>query len=281
MTGTLLLAGAPLGNPADASPRLRAALVSADLIAAEDSRRFARLLASLGLARPGPVVSYYEAVEDARWPRLAEVLATGGTVLLITDAGMPGVSDPGYRATTAALSAGHEVSILPGPSAVTAALAVSGLPSDRFCFEGFPPRRPGELRTYLAGMADEPRTQVYFESPRRTAATLAALAAAFGSQRPAAVCRELTKTHEEVRRGPLGELARWALEGEVRGEITMVVAGAPAPTPVADPAALAAAVAQLVVGGLSRRDAIAVVAKSTGLPKRVVYDAALPGANAG
>lgn len=277
MTGTLLLGGAPLGNPADASSRLRAALVDADLVAAEDSRRLARLLADLGLARSGPVVSYYEAVEQARWPRLAEVLEAGGTVLLITDAGMPGVSDPGYRATTAALAAGHHVSVLPGPSAVTTALAVSGLPSDRFCFEGFLPRRPGELRSFLAGMADEVRTQVYFESPRRTAAALAEMAAAFRPDRPAAVCRELTKKHEEIRRGTLGELAQWASAVEALGEITIVVAGAPTPSPVENPAALATAVGQLVAGGMSRSDAVKVVAKSTGVPKRLVYDAALRG----
>ena len=178
------------------------------------------------------MVSYYEDVERERLPRLLAVLAGGGTVALVTDAGMPSVSDPGYRAARAALDAGHAVTSLPGPSAVTTALAVSGLPCDRFCFEGFIPRRPAERRARLAELADEPRTQVYFESPRRLAATLADMAEAFGAERPAAVCRELSKTYEEVLRGGLGELAEWAQTG-VRGEITLVVAGRSGSRPAA------------------------------------------------
>ncbi len=224
--GTLVLAGTPLGNPGDASPRLTRLLAEADLVAAEDTRRLRRLLADLGVRRAGPVVSFYDEVERARLPALLHVLDAGGTVALVTDAGMPSVSDPGYRAAQAAVAAGHRVTSLPGPSAVTTALAVSGLPCDRFCFEGFLPRKAAERRSRLAELADEPRTQVYFEAPHRLADTLADLVAAFGDERPAAVCRELSKTYEEVRRGSLAELAAWAADG-VRGEITLVVSGAP------------------------------------------------------
>ena len=271
--GTLILAGTPLGNPADASPRLARLLASADLVAAEDSRRLRRLLSDIGVVRTGPVVSYYEDVERERLPRLLAVLAGGGTVALVTDAGMPSVSDPGYRAARAALDAGCAVTSLPGPSAVTTALAVSGLPCDRFCFEGFIPRRSAERRARLAELADEPRTQVYFESPRRLAATLADMAEAFGAERPAAVCRELSKTYEEVLRAGLGELAEWAQTG-VRGEITLVVQGAPARAGGdIDPAGLAARVAALEAQGIARKEAIALVARSTGAPKRSVFDA--------
>jgi 16S rRNA (cytidine1402-2'-O)-methyltransferase len=272
-TGTLVLAGTPLGNPADASPRLARLLATADLVAAEDTRRLRRLLADMAVVRTGPVVSYYEDVERERLPRLIAVLAGGGTVALVTDAGMPSMSDPGYRAARAALDAGYAVTSLPGPSAVTTALAVSGLPCDRFCFEGFIPRKSAERRARLAELADEPRTQVYFESPRRLAATLADLARAFGDGRPAAVCRELSKTYEEVLRGSLGELAAWAQTG-VRGEITLVVQGAPADTGGdTDPAGLAARVAALESQGIPRKEAIGLVATTTGAPKRSVFDA--------
>ena len=271
--GVLVLAGTPLGNPADASPRLAALLTGADLVAAEDTRRLRRLLADLGVSRAGPVVSYYEDVERERLPRLLAVLAEGGTVALVTDAGMPSVSDPGYRATRAALAAGHRVTALPGPSAVTTALAVSGLPVDRFCFEGFLPRRQAERRARLSELADEARTQVYFEAPHRLAGTLADMAQAFGAERPAAVCRELSKTYEEVVRDTLGSLAGWA-DGGVRGEITVVVQGAPesAAEPT-DSAGLADRVLALEAEGLPRKEAIAVVARSAGLAKRDVYDA--------
>ncbi len=271
--GSLILAGTPLGNPADASPRLARLLASADLVAAEDTRRLRRLLSDMGVERSGPVISYYEDVERERLPRILETLAAGGTVALVTDAGMPSVSDPGYRAARAALDAGFHVSSLPGPSAVTTALAVSGLPCDRFCFEGFIPRKAGERSTRLAELADEPRTQVYFESPRRLAQTLADMAGAFGPQRPAAVCRELSKTYEEVLRGSLAELAQWATTG-VRGEITLVVQGAAAPTSGSvDAAGLAGRVAALEAQGAGRKEAITLVAQTTGVPKRAVFDA--------
>jgi 16S rRNA (cytidine1402-2'-O)-methyltransferase len=274
-SGTLVLAGTPLGNPADASPRLAALLMSADLVAAEDTRRLRRLLADLGVRREGPVLSFYEDVERERLPRLLEVLAAGGTVALVTDAGMPSVSDPGYRAARAALDAGHRVTALPGPSAVTTALAVSGLPCDRFCFEGFLPRRPAERRARLAEVADEPRTLVWFEAPHRLAEALADLAAALGEERPAAVCRELSKTYEEVRRGSLRELADWAGDGTVRGEVTLVVQGASAADPARsnDAAGLAQRVAALESQGVPRKEAIALVAQTTGARKRLVFDA--------
>jgi 16S rRNA (cytidine1402-2'-O)-methyltransferase len=274
-TGTLMLAATPIGRPDDASARLIAALATAPVIAAEDTRRLRRLADRLGVAPAGSIVSYYEGVEDKRAPGLLADLRAGRDVLLVTDAGMPGVSDPGYRLTAAAVAEGIGVTVLPGPSAVTAALAVSGLPSDRFCFEGFPPRRPGERTRRFAELAGERRTMVFFESPKRTGATLGELAAALGGERQAVVCRELTKTHEEVRRGPLAELAAWAA-GELLGEITVVVAGAPArEIGAADVAGAVAEVSRRVASGTSRRDAVAAVAAEAGLPRRLVYEAAV------
>jgi 16S rRNA (cytidine1402-2'-O)-methyltransferase len=271
--GVLVLAATPIGQAADAPPRLAAELAGADVIAAEDTRRLARLAGELGVDVKGRVTSYFEGNEAARTPRLVERLLAGDRVVLATDAVMPSVSDPGYRLVAAAVAAGVPVTVVPGPSAVLAALAVSGLPVDRFCFEGFLPRKAGERARRLAGLADEERTLVFFEAPHRTATALAAMAEAFGPARPAAVCRELTKTHEEVRRGGLGELADWAAGG-VRGEVTVVVSGAVVSPPVAaDPGSLRAAVAAEEGRGTSRKDAIRAVASRAGLPKRTVYDA--------
>ncbi len=269
--GTLTVAAAPIGQPGDASPRLAAALRTAPVIAAEDTRRIRRLATSLGVRLAGRVVSYYEDIEQARAVTLLDELRAGLDVLLVTDAGLPGVSDPGYRLVSAAAAAGVRVTVLPGPSAVTAALAVSGLPSDRFCFEGFAPRRPREQARRFAELAAERRTLIFFESPRRLAATLAALAQALGHGRRAVVCRELTKTHEEVRRGTLAELASWATAGPL-GEITLVVEGARA-APAGDPGAAAAEVEERVAAGAQRNAAIAAVAKEQGLAKRDLYDA--------
>jgi 16S rRNA (cytidine1402-2'-O)-methyltransferase len=275
-TGTLILAAAPIGRPQDASASLASALAAAPVIAAEDTRRLARLATSLGVKLAGRIVSYYEAVETERARMLLSALAEGQDVLLITDAGTPGISDPGYRLVNTAIEAGVRVTVLPGPSAVTAALAVSGLPSDRFCFEGFPPRKATALARRLTDLREEPRTMVFFESPRRLPATLKQMATAFGADRHAAVCRELTKTHEQVKRGPLSELAEWAADG-VLGEITIVVGGAAArgatATDTSDDAA--ARVAEAERSGLTRKDAIASVAAETGLPKRTVYDAVI------
>jgi len=272
--GTLILAGAPIGDPADASPRLRAALATVPVIAAEDTRRLRRLAAALDVPLSARIVSYYDANERARIPGLLAALHGGEDVLVVTDAGMPSVSDPGYRLVAAAVAEGLPVTALPGPSAVTTALALSGLPCDRFCFEGFLPRKPGERRSALARLAGEPRTMVFFEAPHRVAAVLADLAAAFGVDRPAAVCRELTKTYEEVRRGPLSSLVEWAA-GEVRGELTLVVAGAPPVAVDADQTTLADAVAGREEAGEDRKTAIAAVARDAGVPKRVVYAAVL------
>ncbi|HEX6471241.1 MAG TPA: 16S rRNA (cytidine(1402)-2'-O)-methyltransferase [Streptosporangiaceae bacterium] len=273
-TGTLTLAAAPIGHVEDASARLRAALAAADIIAAEDTRRLRRLAADLGVTPVGRIVSYYDANERARAAELLEELRGGSDVLVVTDAGLPGVSDPGYRLVTAAVAAEIPVTVLPGPSAVTTALVISGLPTDRFCFEGFLPRRAGERAARLAELAGEPRTMVFFEAPHRLAAALEAMAGAFGADRPAAVCRELTKTYEEVRRGPLGELAAWA-SGGVRGEMTIVVGGAPDRAGTADVGELAGEVERRVRGGVPRKEAIGQVAREYGVQKRKLYDAVI------
>ena len=270
--GVLVLAATPIGRVADAPPRLAEELATADVVAAEDTRRLKRLTTDLGVTITGRVVSYFEGNESARTPALLEALLAGDRVLLVTDAGMPSVSDPGYRLVAAAVEADVLVTAVPGPSAVLTALAVSGLPVDRFCFEGFPPRKAGERARRLAALAAEERTMVFFEAPHRTEAALAAMVDAFGPERPAAVCRELTKTHEEVRRGPLAELVAWAAEG-VRGEVTIVVAGAtPGPDVASDPDSLRAAVAEREAAGTSRKEAIVEVARAAGVPKREVYN---------
>ena len=272
MSGVLVLAGTPIGQAGDAPPRLAAELAGADVVAAEDTRRLKRLCADLDITLSGRVVSYFEGNEQARTPALLEALLAGDRVVLVTDAGMPSVSDPGYRLVAAAVEHDLRVTAVPGPSAVLTALAVSGLPVDRFCFEGFLPRKAGERDRRLAALATEERTMVFFEAPHRTQAALAAMADALGDERPAAVCRELTKTHEEVRRGPLAELVAWAADG-VRGEVTIVVEGSSgAPAVDTDPGSLRSAVAALEDSGSTRKEAIAEVAKRAGLPKREVYD---------
>jgi 16S rRNA (cytidine1402-2'-O)-methyltransferase len=270
--GAVVLAATPIGDAEDAPPRLRTLLADADVVAAEDTRRLQALAARLGVRIGGRLVSYHEHNEAGRAAELARAAAAGQTVLVVSDAGMPGVSDPGYRVVRAAVDAGVRVTALPGPSAALAALAVSGLPSDRFCFEGFVPRRPRERARWLAALAAEPRTIVMFEAPHRLAETLAAAAEAFGPDRPAAVCRELTKTYEEVRRGPLGELAAWAAAG-VRGEVTVVVGGAPAPAP--DLGRAVEDVLARVSAGQGLRDATADVAARARLRRRELYEAAL------
>ncbi|MFD7661686.1 16S rRNA (cytidine(1402)-2'-O)-methyltransferase [Streptomyces sp. NPDC059788] len=280
MTGTLVLAGTPIGDVADAPPRLAAELAAAEVIAAEDTRRLRRLTQALGVHTTGRVVSYFEGNEAARTPELADALEAGARVLLVTDAGMPSVSDPGYRLVAAAVERGVKVTAVPGPSAVLTALAVSGLPVDRFCFEGFLPRKGGERRSRLREVADERRTLVYFEAPHRLDDTLAAMTEVFGAERRAAVCRELTKTYEEVRRGPLSELAAWAADG-VRGEITIVVEGAPETGPQdLGPDELVRRVHVREEAGERRKEAIAAVAAETGLPKREVFDAVVAAKNA-
>ena len=274
-----MLAATPLGNVGDVSTRLVDLLTTADVIAAEDTRRLHRLAATLGIDVGGRTVSYFDANERDRAVELVDRAEEGATIAVVTDAGMPSVSDPGYRVVAEAVRRSIDVTVVPGPSAVLAAIAVSGLPVDRFCFEGFLPRKAGERATRIAELAAEPRTMVFFEAPHRLQAMLGALAAGLGGQRQAAVCRELTKTYEEVRRGSLEELRQWA-DGEVLGEITVVVAGA-SPDEVRQSAGLAdesdwvIAVQARVDSGDDRRAAIAAVAQAAGVPKRSVYDAVL------
>jgi len=283
-TGRIMLAATPLGNPGDASARLIEALGSADVVAAEDTRRVRRLASDLGVSIPGRIVSFYDAVERERSIELADAAEAGADILVVSDAGMPAVSDPGYRLVALAVERGIRVTVLPGPSAVLAALALSGLPVDRFCFEGFLPRKAGERASRIAELVAEPRTMVFFEAPHRLAATLEALAERLGPDRSAAVCRELTKTYEEVRRGGLGELAGWAAEG-VRGEITLVVSGASEAerrdaAGLSTPESWVEAVLAKEATGMLRKEAIAEVARRAGVPKREVYDAVVKGAPA-
>jgi 16S rRNA (cytidine1402-2'-O)-methyltransferase len=271
--GRLLLAATPLGQVGDASARLVEALGSADVIAAEDTRRVRTLASALGVKPAGRVVSFFDQNEASRVPTLVDDIAAGATVLVVSDAGMPLISDPGYRLVAACAEAGLQVSCLPGPSAVTTALAVSGLPSDRFCFEGFAPRKQAARLSWLAGLAGEQRTCVFFESPRRLEQCLRDAVHALGPDRRAVVCRELTKTHEEIKRGSLGQLAEWAADG-VLGEITVVLAGA---QPQADVATLVAEVLALVDAGAGVKDACAeVIAENPGATSRnALYDAVL------
>jgi 16S rRNA (cytidine1402-2'-O)-methyltransferase len=271
--GRLLLAATPLGQPADASARLIEALGSADVIAAEDTRRVRVLAGALGVRPGGRIVSFFDQNEATRVAGLVEAVGGGATVLVVSDAGMPLISDPGYRLVTACAAAGLTVSCLPGPSAVTTALAVSGLPSDRFCFEGFAPRKHSARVTWLTGLSAEQRTCVFFESPRRLAECLRDAVDTLGPDRRAVVCRELTKTHEEVKRGSLAELADWAADG-VLGELTVVLAGA---LPRTDVAELVAEVNALVGAGARVKDACAeVIAANPGAPtRRELYDAVL------
>ncbi|WP_415973744.1 16S rRNA (cytidine(1402)-2'-O)-methyltransferase [Rhodococcus sp. 077-4] len=267
----LILAATPMGDVGDASQRLRDALGSADVVAAEDTRRTKQLASSLGVAITGRVVSFYDQVETARLPALVDAVAEGKTVLLVTDAGMPSVSDPGYRLVAACVEADLPVTCLPGPSAVTTALALSGLPVERFCFDGFAPRKQGQRRTYFQSVLAEPRAIVFFEAPHRLVSCLEDAVHVLGPDRRAAVCRELTKTYEEVRRGGLGELLEWSRDG-VRGEITVVLEGAVAVAE--EPEDLVADVETLVASGMRLKDACAQVAVD-GVSKREVYEAVL------
>ncbi|MCT9000954.1 16S rRNA (cytidine(1402)-2'-O)-methyltransferase [Microbacterium memoriense] len=267
----IILAATPIGNLADASGRLRTALETATVVAAEDTRTTQRLLQGLGIENRPRLIALHDHNEKQRAAELV-ARARDEDLLVLSDAGMPTVSDPGFALVAEAVAQGVTVTALPGPSAVITALAVAGLPTDRFTFEGFPPRKTGEQRRTFGALSAEPRTMVFFEAPSRLASTLETMAGAFGADRPAAVCRELTKMFEEVVRGPLGELATWAADG-VRGEIVVVVGGAP----VRDVSA-ADAVAQvqtLVSGGIRLKDAAAEVAALTGLSSRDLYQAVL------
>jgi 16S rRNA (cytidine1402-2'-O)-methyltransferase len=274
--GKLVVCATPIGNLGDASPRLARALAEADVVACEDTRHTRKLLAHLGVR--ARLVSYHEANEPERAARLAEQIEAGERVALVSDAGMPALSDPGHDLIGACLARGLEVEVIPGPSAVLAALVVSGLPTDRFCFEGFLPRKPSARARRLAELAGEPRTMVLFEAPHRVLATLDAMIEAFGPERPCALARELTKVHEQVLRGPLAEVRqRLAAQGE-RGEFTLVVGGAPEVSPdgaAATDADLVAEVARLVDAGASTRDAVSQVARMGGHSRRALYQAVL------
>ena len=245
------------------------------MVAAEDTRRLRRLVERLGVSVGGEIVSYHEHNEASRTADLAGRIADGARVVVVTDAGMPSVSDPGYRLVRACVEQDLDITCVPGPSAVLMALAVSGLPVDRFCFEGFLPRKAGERERVLSALIDEPRTMVFFEAPHRLAATLSAMAGVFGDERPAAVCRELTKTYEEVRRGGLAELATWAEPG-VKGEITVVVAGrAPAAAGEVDVADVVPEVLARTAAGERLKDVSRDLAARTGLSAKALYDAAV------
>jgi 16S rRNA (cytidine1402-2'-O)-methyltransferase len=269
MPGTLILCAGPIGNLGDAPPRLGEALRSAVVVYAEDTRRARILLGHLGVSRP--LRSYFAGNEAERAVELGQRLQAGETVALLTDAGVPTISDPGLSAVRAALLAGAVVTGVPGPSAVTLAAAVSGLPADRFAFEGFLPRRGGALRERLAFLAAEPRTMIFFCAPGRLASDLGALAGAFGGGRECAVCRELTKLHEEVWRGTLSEAARHWAENAARGEVTLVVAGAPEAAP--DLEGAMARVEEMVAGGAAVSAACRAVAEEQGIRRRALYEA--------
>ncbi|HEX7589913.1 MAG TPA: 16S rRNA (cytidine(1402)-2'-O)-methyltransferase [Demequinaceae bacterium] len=273
MAGSIVLAATPIGNVGDASARLIDALATADVVAAEDTRRLRALAARLGVAVKGEVLSLNDHNERERAGDLVSRAAAGAMILVVSDAGMPTVSDPGFRVVVAAAEAGVAVTVLPGPSAALAALAVSGLATDRFCFEGFLPRKAGERATALAALGAEPRTMVFFEAPHRLAATLAAMAEAFGSARPATVSRELTKTYEETRRGGLAELAVWAHAAAPKGEFVVVVAGAPKAGASFD--ALVSEALARAASGERLKEAVRDVSAVAGVSSRELYAAVL------
>lgn len=272
--GRIVLAATPIGNAGDASARLIELLATADIVAAEDTRRLHRLVQNLGVTVAGRVISYHEHNEAAKTAELLDAVRAGKTMVMVTDAGMPSVSDPGFRLVEGAVAAGLTVTAAPGPSAVLTALALSGLPTDRFCFEGFLPRKAGERASRLADLAAERRTMVFFEAPHRLEAMLRALRERFGPDRRIAVCRELTKTYEEVIRGTVGELLFWAEANEVRGEIAVVLAGAPEQAP-GTPEDHVAAVNALVSQGIRLKEAVAAVAEDVRVSKRELYSAVL------
>jgi 16S rRNA (cytidine1402-2'-O)-methyltransferase len=269
----LVLAAIPLGNPLDASDHLKAWIEKAPVIAAEDSRRFGRLCADLRLTYQARLISFFEGNELERLDELLSIMESGQDLLVVTDAGMPGISDPGYRLARAAVERNIAIKVLPGPSAVTTALLLSGLPSDRFSFEGFPPRTSGARTTWFQGLAEEQRTFIFFEAPHRLLESLIDAEAAIGGDRLAAICREMTKTYEETIRGTISQLREWAENHEILGEITVVVHGFDPSTRTFTQADLIAAVIERESAGIARKEAIVEVAKALGLPKRSVFDA--------
>ncbi len=269
----LILACAPLGNPGDATTRLREVITSAKFIAAEDSRKLTRLAHDLGIVYTGRVISYFEGNESERLDQLTEILESGEDLLVITDAGAPGVSDPGYRLIRAAIEKNIEIKVLPGPSAPVTALLLSGAPTDRFCFEGFTPRTSGTRKAWFEDLAEEERTIIFFEAPHRLKESLVDACEVFGVNRLGAICREMTKTYEETIRGTLGELLAWSTDREILGEITIVLHGFDASTKSYSGDELVNLVLERESAGMSRKDAIGIVAKQLDLPKRQVFDA--------
>lgn len=272
--GELILAAAPLGNIGDASTRLREEIERSKFVAAEDSRRFNRLCKDLGIEFKGKVISFFEGNEVQRLAELEQALKTNDRVLFITDAGMPTVSDPGYRAVRMAIDSGFEVKVLPGPSAVTSALALSGLSSDRFCFEGFAPRSEIARNRYFEELKEEERTMVFFEAPHRVREFLRSAVLVFGTSRPASISREMTKTHEETVRGSLEELSSWSESKEMLGEFTIVIEGLDRDSLEYSDQELAERLKDLEATGLSRRDAILKLSKELHISKRRVFDIA-------
>jgi 16S rRNA (cytidine1402-2'-O)-methyltransferase len=270
---TLTLAATPLGNPGDASLRLKEAIANAEVIAAEDSRRFHRLAADLGVTFTAKVISFFDGNETARTEEVLALLQSGKKVLVVSDAGMPTISDPGFRLTRDAIAIGIDVVVIPGPSAPTMALALSGLATDRFTFEGFLPRNSGARLAHLETLRFEERTMVLFEAPHRITDSLKDAAQIFGSDRQAAICREMTKTYEETVRGSLQELILWSESKEILGEITIVLAGVPVGTAEKTAEEIVARVREYESAGMDRKDAISTVAKECELPKKVVYAA--------
>ena len=270
---TLILAATPLGNPGDASPRLKSAIENASIIAAEDSRRFHRLCADIEVTFTARVLSFFEGNEIDRTRELISELKSGATVLVVSDAGMPTISDPGFRLMRDAIAEGIEVSVIPGPSAVTMSVALSGLPTDRFSFEGFPPRTAGARMATFEKLRFEERTMVFFEAPHRLADSLVDAVTVFGADRLGAICREMTKRYEETIRGNLGELSAWASTNEILGEITLVIAGAATDSASLTAADMVGRVREFEAAGMDRKSAIATVAEEFGIAKRLVYAA--------
>ena len=272
--GLLILAGAPLGNSRDLSLRVRDLLGEVDLIAAEDTRRLLRLCSDLEISLSAPVVSFFAGNEAQRTPELISALIQGKTVLVITDAGMPGISDPGYLIVRAALDANIDIEVVPGPSAASTALLLSGLPMERYIFDGFPPRTQQARQNYFETIKAEGRTVVLFEAPHRIRETLADAIEILGGQRLGAVCREMTKTHEEIVRGSLTELETWSNSKEMLGEITLVIAALSAgEISELTPLEIAAKVKELEGVGATRQEAVAQIATEFGLRKRAIFDA--------
>ena len=268
----LILAGLPIGDAADASENLKSMIEKVEFIAAEDSRKFSRLCQELGIRYTGKIISFFEGNETERIDELTKLLISNKDVLVATDAGMPGISDPGYRLVRAAIENKIKIKVLPGPSAVTTALLLSGLPTDRFCFEGFAPRTSVARVNWFSELVEQPRTIIYFEAPHRITESLQDAISAFGADRQAVICREMSKQYEEIVRGSLNELLQWSEAKEILGEITVVVSGFNPQEREINQDAIIENVLRYESSGMSRKEAMAEVAKSYGIAKRTVFD---------